>query len=300
MNPINVLLFGTAVLSAVFIIVSLVEAARRRQRVEERDGLLALLIVLLPVVALLLPEPADAEFSAASAIRWLGIALIAASVLVVVFELRRPGRPRWSRGVLGAGVGLLLIFVSFSVPFLAAWVSLSTAATPPPEATAAPLAGPEETLEVEGVVSVERLQVELLFNAIRLVLAEEINASEVEVFTGLDSGVSLAALVEQYGGNLDRVRVRLSQLLREAVRGSAERGEISALQGALLVSQMDLFVRFAIHNDLNGFRGFGGPTPTGTQPSLLTLLTSVPAVQPSDLTATAAPVPEAATLPAPR
>lgn len=276
---------------------SIVGAARGGRRVEERDGLLALLIVLLPAVALLLPEPADSEVSAASAIRWIGMALIAASALVVVFELRHPGRPRRSRGVLGVGAGLLLIVISFGVPFLAAWFSLSAEAAPPPAATIVPLAGPEETLEVEGVVSVERLQVELLFNAIRLVLAEEINASEVDVFTDLDSGISLAAIVEQNGGNLDRVRVRLSQLLREAVHGSAERGEISALQGALLVSQMDLFVRFAIHTDLNGFRGFGGPTPTGTQPSLLTLLTSVPA---PTTTATAAPVPEASTPPAPR
>jgi hypothetical protein len=120
------------------------------------------------------------------------------------------------------------------------------------------------------------VQAEQLFKAIREVLAEEINVSEVEVFTQLDAGVPLAEIVAQHGGDVARVQGRLSDILRDAVRASAERGEISLLQGALLVSQMDLFVRFAIHSDLNSFRGFGGPTPTGTQPSLMILLTEAP------------------------
>lgn len=286
----NGLIFIAAGLAVVFIVIALIKALRRNERVSFLDVLLIFLITLLPVAALLALDPANPDFITGVAARWLGMALIVLSLVVALFELRRPGRLRASRGVLGLFAGLLLIASSFSVPFLTVWFSLS-AGTESPSIAAAPTASPETTLEVEGVVSVERVQAEQLFKAIRQVLAEEIDASEVDVFTDLDNGVPLAEIVAAHGGDVDRVRVRLSQLLREAVRASAERGEISLLQAALLVSQMDLFVRFAVNTDLNDFRGFGGPTPTGTQPSLLTLLTHVPA----ESQAAATPTPEPAT-----
>ncbi|MFN8377995.1 MAG: hypothetical protein U0452_04920 [Anaerolineae bacterium] len=284
----NGLIFIAAVLAVVFILISLVKAVRRSERVAFLDVLLVFLITLLPVAALLALDPANPDFITDVAARWLGIGLIVLSIIVALLELRRPGRLRASRGVLGLFAGLLLVLSSFSVPFLAAWFSLSASAESA-EVAVAPTPDPEATLEVEGVVSVERVQAEQLFKAIRQVLAEEIDASEVDVFSDLDRGVPLADIVEAHGGDVDRVRVRLAQLLREAVRASAERGEISLLQGALLVSQMDLFVRFAVNTNLNEFRGFGGPTPTGTQPSLLTLLTSVPAEPQTVATRAAAP-----------
>jgi hypothetical protein len=262
-----------AILAAVYLLLSLIEALRRSERISFLDVLLVFLFTLLPVAALLAQDPAAPDVVVEQAARILALALIAASIVVIVLELLRPARLRRSRGVFGLWAGLLLLVSSFSVPFLSAWFALSgelSADAPAGEATA------ESTLEVEGVVSVERVQAEQLFKAIREVLAEEINVSEVEVFTQLDAGVPLAEIVARHGGDVARVQTRLSEILRDAVRASAERGEISLLQGALLVSQMDLFVRFAIHSDLNSFRGFGGPTPTGTQPSLMILLTEAP------------------------
>lgn len=273
----NGLVIVAAALAVVFIISGLIKAVRRSERVTFLDVLLAFLVTLLPVSALLALDPANPDFATEQAARLLGLLLIVLSIPVLLLELRRPGRLRSSRGVLGAFAGLLLVISSFSVPFLSAWFSISAEAATQTASVAT--AAPESTLEVEGVVSVERVQAEQLFKAIRQVLAEEINASEIEVFTQLDSGVPLADIVEQHGGDVARVSDRLSELLRDAVRASAERGEISLLQGALLVSQMELFVRFAVNTNLNEFRGFGGPTPTGEQPSLLTLLTSVPAAQ---------------------
>jgi hypothetical protein len=267
------LIIVAAVIAAVYLILSLIKALRRSERVSFLDVLLVFLFTLLPVAALLAQDPAAPEFVVEQAARVLALALIAASIVVLVLELLRPARLRRSRGVFGLSAGVLLLISSFSIPFLSAWFALS--GDMPTDAPAAEVTA-ESTLEVEGVVSVERVQAEQLFKAIREVLAEEINVSEVEVFTQLDAGVPLADIVAQHGGDVARVQGRLSDILRDAVRASAERGEISLLQGALLVSQMDLFVRFAIHSDLNSFRGFGGPTPTGTQPSLMILLTEAP------------------------
>lgn len=283
-------LLATAALFAIlFWAVSLVKALRRSERVSFLDVLLVFLVTLLPVAALLALDPATPDPLIDRGARWLGAGLAAASLIVALLELRRPGRLRASRGILGVGAGLLLVMSSFSIPFVSAWFSIR-ADTDPAGDTAAPrTTSPEATLEVEGVVSVERVQAEQLFKAIRQVLAEEIDADEVDVFSALDAGEPLAEIVKRHGGDVERVEARLSQLLRAAVRESAERGEITLLQGALLVSQMDLFVRFAVRTDLNSFRGFGGPTPTGTQPSLLILLTEAPAEIPR-VTSTPAPV----------
>ncbi len=292
------LIAAAVLLAAVYLIISLIKALKRSERVSFVDVLLVFLVTLLPVAALLAQDPAEPANLIDQAARVLGIALIGVSLLIVVLELRRPGRLSHSRGILGLFAGLLLVISSFSVPFMSAWFTLSAAA--PVETAANTVATAEATLEVEGVVNVERMQAEQLFKAIRQVLAEEISVSEIEVFTQLDAGVPLAAIVERNGGDVARVQTRLSEILRVAVRASAERGEISLLQGALLISQMDLFVRFAVNSNLNDFRGFGGPTPTGTQSSLMILLTDVPAEAGITLatntpvptvTATASPVP---------
>ncbi|HYO89460.1 MAG TPA: SH3 domain-containing protein [Candidatus Limnocylindrales bacterium] len=288
-------LIAAAVLfAAVFFIISLIKALKRSERISFWDVLLVFLVTLLPVSALLAMDATTAAgFDTERAVRLLGIGLIGASVLIALIELLRPARLRRSRGVFGLFAGLLLVVSSFSVPFVSAYFTLSALPTAAPEAVAAAPTG-EATLEVEGVVSVERVRAEQLFKAIRQVLAEEINVSEVEVFTQLDAGVPLADVVERNGGDVERVQTRLSEILRVAVRASAERGEISLLQGALLVSQMDLFVRFAVNSNLNSFRGFGGPNPTGTQTSLLILLTEAP-LAPADALVTNTP---AATAPA--
>lgn len=293
------LMMAAAALAAVLIVIGLIKAARRSERLTVLDWLLAILIVGLALAGLLALYPAAPDFSTSTAALWIGIGLTAASVVVLLAERRRFGRWTIGRGALGILAGLLLIAASFVVPLVIAWISLNDEPAPP-LAEVTPTPGPEETLEVEGVISVERMQAELLFRAIRRVLAEEIAASEVDIFLDLDQGVPLAAIVERHGGDLDRVRLRLVQLLSEAVRASAGRGEMTMLQAALLVSQMELFVRFAVSTDLNSFRGFGGPMPTGTQPSLLTLLTSVPAEPTSGATRTpvATATPEPAAVPA--
>jgi len=271
------LLAAAALFAILFWAVSLVKALRRSERVSFLDVLLAFLVTLPAVAALLTLDPTAPDPLIDRGVRWLGGGLAAASLVVALLELRRPGRLRASRGILGVGAGLLLFISSFSIPFMSAWFSIRAETDPAADTVTVRTAAPEATLEVEGVVSVERVQAEQLFKAIRQVLAEEIDASEVDVFTALDAGEPLAEIVKRHGGDVARVETRLSQLLRAAVRQSAERGEITLLQGALLVSQMDLFVRFAVRTDLNSFRGFGGPTPTGTQPSLLILLTEAPA-----------------------
>lgn len=298
----SLLIAVAAMAAAVFIIFSLIKILKRNERIDIPDGLLLCLIILPSIAALLAQDWSAPDTQIEQATRALGNSLIASGLILAVFELTRHVRLRRSRGVLGLFAGLLLVAASFGIPFAAAWLALTDVEPAEITATAAPA---ESTLEVEGVISVERVQVEQLFRAIWQVVAEEIDVDAVDVFTQLDAGVPLANIVEQHGGDLAHTQIRLSDILRAAVRASAERGEISRLQGALLISQMDLFVHFAVRSDLNSFRGFGGPTPTGTQASLLILLTEAPLQTdaPSDTAtpaaATPAPAPTAEPVRAP-
>ena len=229
---------------------------------------------------------------------WLALAVIGMSLLFILLEIFRPQRLRGSRGILGIFGGALLIISTFTVPFAAVYFTIvpDTTATSDQNET-------QSTEEAEATDElVERTErFDTLFRAVRQVIAEEIEVDEVLVFTQLDEGKPLAEIVAENGGDVERVIERLSEIMKAGIREAASRGEMNALQAALLVSQMDNLVRLAVNANLTEFGSrFGGPTPTGTRPSLLTLLTETPAVTEEIVpSATATPQPTLTATPLP-
>lgn len=276
------LLTASALFGVVLLLNNLVKAIARRERVAFGDVLLAFLVTLPSVTALIvnsIAEIPDALVSTATAI--LALAIIGISLFTLLIEIFRPQRLRGSRGVLGMFAGLLMLLSSFSVPFLAVYFELSADA---PGAAAGALLRPEAT--AEAVVEGSNDRATQLFKAIRDILSEEIDADEAAVFAQLDAGVPLARIVEANGGDVERVIDRLTTILSDSLREAADRGEVSRLQAALLLSQMEPFVRLAVNSDLNelGGRFTTGPTATGTRPSLLDLLTPSPESSPEQRT----------------
>lgn len=276
-----------ALFGALFLLNNFIKALARTEKVSFFDLLLTFLTTLLFVSALIvdgfgwLSEP-PVDFIPAEApnaailplVRLAAGGLAAASLIIVLVELFRPWRLARSRGLLGLFSGGLIALSTLTVPFSATYFALQQP-TPAPIAVVAvsPTADASDSGEF---VAVDDRAADL-FKAIRDVLRDEIEADEVEVFTRLDSGTPLAAIVTENGGDLDRVVERLANILRENVRDSVDNGEINTLQGALLISQMETFVRIAVNSNLNTLgRRFGEPTPTGTRQSLLTLLTETP------------------------
>lgn len=264
-----ILLAAGALFGILFLLNNLLRTLFRSEKIRFLDLLLAFLATLVPLAALVANhtlENPDALIERGAF--WLAIGLAAASVVIVLLELFRPQRLRASRGLLGFSSGALLLISSFTVPFVAAYFALSSG-EPIPSA-------PETTPDAEATDQlVERSdRFNSLFRAVRLVVSEEIEIGEVALFTLLDQGTPLAEIVAEYGGDTEHVILRISEIMRLGIREAASVGEMNPLEAALLLSQMETLVRIAVNNNLVEFSGrFGGPTPTGTRPSLLSLLT---------------------------
>ncbi len=245
----------------------------------------------------------------------IGAILAGASLLIALIEVLRPPRLARSRGVFGVFTGLLILVSALGIPFAAAYLSLGDV-VPPPSAVAGAVTPtvarsqlqeqettvPAETLDPEAEATVDPESAERfrqLFRAVRDVLAEEIAIDEVELFTQLDAGVPLSEIVTAHGGDVREVVRRISAIMQQGIRDAVARGDIPMLQGAFLISQMETFVTIAVNSNLNELgRRFGGPTPTGTRPSLLLLLTETPIpTGPAAATNTSRPAPSATATP---
>lgn len=246
--------------------------------------------------------------------------MAAFSLLYIVLEIFRPERLKGSRGVFGLFSAAFIALSTVSIPFFGVYFALDTVenasnstavadtptelpatntAVPAPTNTpeSAAISGsatwtpnaaispspqgdelaltPTETPDPESLARIVEL-----FQAIRIVLADEIDLPEGEIFAQLDAGVSLAELVSENGGDVEKVISELTALMREMIMDSAERGEINRLQAALFSSQMGTIIRIAVNSDLNTFgQRFGAatPDPNATRARLTDLLTAFPA-----------------------
>lgn len=259
------------------------------------------------LIALNNPDPAIDQ-----ATLLIGAALAGFSLLIALIEALRPPRLARSRGVFGIFTGVLVIISALGIPFAAAYISLGDSAPTPstiasavtPTAASSQLERSVTALdtpdpEAESTVDPESAQrFRQLFRAVRDVLADEIAIDEVELFTRLDAGVPLAEIVTDHGGDIHEVIRRISAIMQQGIREAVARGDIPTLQGAFLISQMETFVTIAVNSNLNELgRRFGGPTPTGTRPSLLLLLTETPIPGQMDAADAARPAPSATDVP---
>jgi hypothetical protein len=268
-----ILLAAGALFGALFLLNNLLRTLFRSHTIRFFEVLLAFLATLVPLAALVANstlENPDGLITQGAA--WLALAIAGISLFVLLLELFRPQRLKASRGLLGVSSGLLVLVSSFTVPFAAAYFVLSTTTNDAP----APTQPPEITEIAEATDQlVERSErFNTLFRAVRLVVSEEIDIGEVTLFTQLDEGKPLAEIVEEHGGDVEHVIARIAEIMRLGIQEAADLGEMNPVEAALLLSQMETLVRIAVSSNLVEFTGrFGEPTPTGTRPSLLSLLT---------------------------
>ncbi|NDJ62847.1 MAG: SH3 domain-containing protein [Chloroflexi bacterium] len=265
--------FG-ALFAALWFLSNLLRTIRRRHELIRRDIFLCYLAILTLMTALIVnqldgqPDPL---------VGWLTLqtagALAAGGVLIAFFELFRKQRWARSRGLLSLFSAALIALATITVPTMAVLLLPSGMNdTESPAVANADATLTEEEQQAQGATE--------LFQAIRVVLRNEIDADEVTIFTALDEGQSIADLIEIYGGNLENIISGLSEIFRQSLDEAVDAGDISRIQGALFSSQIGTLARVAVNQDLNSIgRGFGGPTPDpeATRGSLLDLLTAVPA-----------------------
>lgn len=297
-----VLLAAGAICAAVLIFNSFVTGLQGRERRAPADSTLAALAVLATLAALaanaLTAEP-DARVEQGALL--LGGALLVISLIAAALQWVRQHPLRASGAALGVLTGLLVLLAAIGVPFLQAYLSLgpvepptptsavtalATGLTPNTPVTAAPTAEP---------MSAEAQRAEMLFFAVRDVVMDEVGLDEATIIAALEAGTPLVRLVEDNGGDIDRVIMAITTIMNQAIRDARASGQMNAIEAALMLSQMGVFVRLAAHTDLNLLgdqivRPTRTPTPIGGAPE-----TTAEATAPAaDAAARSTPRPSAA------
>jgi hypothetical protein len=264
---------------------NLLKAIFRTRKVSFLDLLLAFLATLLTVAALMINMTGDVPDPLVN--NWalvLGVILIVSSVVIIIVELFRPERLKGSRGLLGLFGGVMIAFSTFTVPFVSTYFDIRADlrnADANPVGT--PVAQAEVTEELDPTQAAQVRQREraaFLFNAIRAVITAELDLEDDVILRELEMGRPLADLIRENGGDIERVIDGITEVMSTSIRESVELGEISPIQAALILSQMENFVRIAANSDLSQLESrFGGATPmpgTPTDMSLIGALTGTP------------------------
>ncbi len=224
-------------------------------------------MTLIPLAALIVAHESDTpDPRIPQAVLILGAALAIFSLLILLIEALRPPRLKGSRGVFGLFSGLLLIGSALLVPFIAAYFSIKTdtaAVTPVALAVPSPTYSGAPTAEgTPGLNSEQRQRASALFRAIGKVVTDEITIEPAALDQSLQEGTPLAQIVTDHGGSVDQVVNGISEIMKQGIRDSVARGEMNSIQAALILSQMNNFIRLAVNSNLNTLgQRLGGPTP---------------------------------------
>ncbi len=239
-------LFG-ALCVLLLLLNNLYRTLRRHKAMTFWELTLTFSTVLLLVVALLLDNLQDARFDTIEQMVLLVIIpLLLLSLALTVIESLRPQRLRGSRGVMGIGSALLLLFASFSYSFLSLF--LQQAATPivrrPTPINATP--------NFVDPCDFTQLGASLTGNFLGII-ASEANLTTEELLARFaeDGTTSAAQLVRARGNDPARLVDKLNREVDALVQGLIADGCVPSLAYPLIIGQIEPIVRDAVFNDFD-------------------------------------------------
>lgn len=266
--------------AALYAMMAIFKTLRRAEKVNFWDVLLVFAAALVTLTALImsssdgLPD-ARTDFTALL----VGGGLAAFGLILMIAEAFRPQRLQQSRGVLALGAGLMLTIASVGVPLASAYISV-----PPLSAEQVVAAASTPSPDVDPTAEA-RQRFDALFGNLFSVVSEESGLDVNGILTALDNGKSIAQIVEENNGSVDRVVSRVTQLLIDQIQASAARGEITRLEAAGGIMFAESGVRLAISNDIRTLQQMGRDragvtnqtsTPIGEDESFFAFLTVTP------------------------
>lgn len=131
----TILLIISLIAALLYLLLSVFQALRQRAGSTSFTTLLALVTLVTALLAVYLPVQLNADTFSLAVV--LGAVLLAAGLVLVLLERRRPEhKPSDSRGILAMATGVLLFVGLFGVPYVARMVFPALSATP--EAVVAP------------------------------------------------------------------------------------------------------------------------------------------------------------------
>lgn len=266
----NVLLLIVSIICATLYGLSgLIRAFRKQRTITFIDLMLVFMMALFPLVAVVNDNREDTQFSTIEIISTtIAIGIIIGGVVIALIELSRPQRLKQSRGMLGMGTGVLMlvmIFIMFNIARIELQAEIADLPTP--------TAGATLTFEQLG---------QAMFTDILTLISDETGGLSPEIIMQqLDSGVTLRKLIQDNGGNVDKVVVGITDTMTGYFKQLAAEGRIETNQATAAIGSMGLIVRLALDRDFSGFLeqlGNGGgamnrtPTPQiQTERPVLTL-----------------------------
>jgi hypothetical protein len=233
-------LIPSLTLVVVFLLRALYKAIRRDDHITFFDLLLAFLTALFPLTALILDNLEQSTFDALEqSFGLIAAGLVIGGLIVIALELRRPARLRQSRGVMAATIGVLLGALTLITPTIGALILIPAQVAALPSATP----GPTPTI---------RERVMVIFEETLDVVASETGLDREEVAAKLDSGMTVASMVSENGGDLEVIIQAISAIFIEQMQRLVAAEAIDEAQGALVISQMQNIVRVGMYSDFTG------------------------------------------------
>ncbi len=235
----------------------------------------------------------------------IGIAatVIVTGLLIFIAELyRTPRNLTQSRGILGIGMGILLIVSTFTVPFIGAYFYIAPD-IPAVSAVSSPIPQTPQGDATETENSAIQEQFTRFFRNIFVIVGETTGLDNAAMVDQLNKdGMTVAKLIENNDGDLDEVVKDVVDLTRTQIQTLMSEGQVNRLQGALVLSNLEFFIRTAINSPVETDRlddlsallmATEAPTLTPTQAFTATAAPTLTATRTPTLTRTPRPSPSA-------
>ncbi len=236
---------------------ALFRTIRRTEQVTFIDIALVFLTALLMLVAMIqagmdgLPNPTVDRLVFA-----LGGVILLFGLVLTAIEFFRPQRLKQSRGLLALFSGLLLLIASVAVPFASVYIALP--ADRPSTAQADGLLPVEVSDTNTPEISAEQqARFEAVLTSLLNIVSEETGLDLDGVLSALDNGQTIAQLVENNDGSVDRVINDVTDLFIEQIQISLDKGEISRMDAASAITFARVGISLAVNNDIRSLARMG-------------------------------------------
>ncbi len=256
----NPLVIGTF-LALPFIVYAVLQTVRGRMEMGFWGTILVYVALIAPVASLALNTLSDNPQPIVSVVALANAAIVlVVSILIFIIEYRKPERNlNHSSGLLGIGLGVLLVisvvttpaiitaFNSAALPLLEQPVSASVL----DDITGSNVINNTSTPNAPDTMDVASPLPPMTDNSAIQTVLDETGLTGAELQAKLDAGVSIAALVEDNGGDLDAVIMAITDAAREEMQLAVSDGAITQERANSVLEDVDNLVNQVVDGELS-------------------------------------------------
>ncbi len=245
---IGILLLLAGVLFALlFVLIIVIRAVQGREKVGFFETLLAFLAVTLPLLALVNNNASEQPLALLNrAPLGIAVAVIVISFIVLLIELRKPGRKfNQRRGVFGIGIGALLVAATFVVP-----LASRLTAFPPMMGTQAFGSASTNSDGLVNIIDSARGSTENQPVSAMQILVEETGLESAQINARLSAGETIASIVNDTDGDLEQVIVGITDSAREQLETATAAGSIPQAQAGMMMDNLENIITQGINGEL--------------------------------------------------